>query len=84
MNAPPFGNYLLLLCLMTVVGFLVYSVLYAPDKRSAGDKMGDAMTELPNGINKAARQFENRTPADKINDAAKDAGAAFKKATNQQ
>ncbi len=84
MNTQSLGKYLLILCLVAVVGFLVYSVLIAPDKRSAGDKIGDAINELPNGVDKAARQLEDRTPADKLNDAAKDAGDDLKKATNQQ
>ena len=46
--------------------------------------MSDAISELPNGVTKASRQLESRTPADKINDAAKDAGNDIKKATNQQ
>lgn len=84
MNTHSFGKYLLILCLVAVVGFIAYSVLNAPDKRSAGDKIGDAVNELPNGVDKAARQLEDRTPADKLNDAAKDAGDDLKKATNQE
>ncbi len=78
------GKYILILCLAAVVGLVGYSLLNAPDRRSAGDKIGDAINALPNGIDKAAQQLESRTPADKINDAAKDAGDDLKKATNQQ
>lgn len=84
MNTQSLGKYLLILCFVVVVGFIGYSVLNAPDRRSAGDKIGDAINELPNGVDKAARQLEDRTPADKLNDAAKDAGDDLKKATNQQ
>ncbi|MDX2073778.1 MAG: hypothetical protein SFX19_05360 [Alphaproteobacteria bacterium] len=84
MNTQSLGKYLMILCLVAVVGFIGYSLMNAPDRRSAGDKIGDAINELPNGVDKAARQLEDRTPADKLNDAAKDAGDDLKKATNQQ
>jgi hypothetical protein len=84
MNTHSLGRNILIVCLVAVVGLVGYSVLNAPDRRSAGDKIGDAINELPNGAEKAARQLEDRTPADKLNDAAKDAGDDLKKATNQQ
>lgn len=83
MNTRSFEKNLLILCIVAIVGFIAYSVLSAPDKRSAGDKIGDAINELPNGIDKAARQLEDRTPADKLRDATKDAGDDLKKTTNQ-
>ncbi|MFZ4125141.1 MAG: hypothetical protein ACOYJ2_03605 [Rickettsiales bacterium] len=84
MNTHLFGKYLLILCLVVIVGFLGYSLLNAPDRRSAGDKMSDAIDELPNGVDKAARQLEDRTPGEKLNDAAEDSGDDLRKATNQQ
>ena len=84
MTTHALGKYMLILSLVAVIGFVGYSVLNAPDRRSAGDKIGDAINELPNGVDKAARQLEDRTPGDKLNDAAKDAGDDLKKATNQQ
>lgn len=77
-------KFILTLALLTVIGVVGYYVLNAPDKRSAGEKVSDAISELPNGVTKASRQLESRTPADKLNDAAKDAGNDLKKATNQQ
>lgn len=74
MNTPLLGKNILILCLITVVGFIAYSVLNAPDRRSSGDRIGDAINELPNGVDKAVRQLEDRTPADKLNDVAKDIG----------
>ncbi len=61
-----------------------YYILNAPDQRSPGEKIGDAINELPNGVDKAARQLENRTPGEKLKDAVKDAGDDVKKSTNQQ
>jgi hypothetical protein len=84
MTTHSLGKYILVLGLIAVFGLVTYSVLNAPDRRSTGTKIGDAINELPNGVDKAARQLENRTPADKLNDAAKDATDDVKKATNQQ
>ena len=69
---------------IVVIGIVSFYVLNAPDQRSPGDKIGDAVNELPNGVDKAARQLESRTPGQKLDDAAKDAGRDLRKATNQQ
>lgn len=67
-----------------IVVVAAYTILNAPDRRDAGQKIADAIDELPNGLDKASRQLEDRTPGDKLSDAAKDAGNDIKKATNQQ
>ena len=84
MNTHTLGKYALIICFVAVIGIIGYSVLNAPDQRSAGDKIDDAINELPKGVDKAARQLEDRTPADKLNDAANDAGDDLRNATNQQ
>ena len=72
----------------SVVAILVvvagYYILTKPDPRNNAEKLADAVNELPNGVDKAARQLEDRTPAEKLGDAAKDAGDDLKKATNQE
>ena len=78
------GKNLLIIAAIAVLLVIGYSVLYAPDQRSGGQKISDAIDELPNGVDKAARQLEDRTPADKLHDAAEDAGDDLKKATNRQ
>ncbi|MES2983946.1 MAG: hypothetical protein V4735_02015 [Pseudomonadota bacterium] len=75
---------IVIIAALVVIGFIAYSVLNAPDKRNGAEKLGDAISELPNGADKAARQLEDRTPADKLNDAASDAVHDVKKATNQE
>jgi hypothetical protein len=84
MPQQPQGKTLMMIGLVVILAVIGFYVLNAPDRRSAGDKIGDAINELPNGVDKAARQLEDRTPGDKLNDAAKDAGDDLKKATNQQ
>ena len=80
----PLGKFLVTAALIIVLAFVAYSVLNTPDQRSAGQKIGDAIDELPKGFDKASRQLENRTPADKLSDAAKDIGNDLKKSTNQR
>jgi hypothetical protein len=67
-----------------VIAVIGYLILTAPDQRDPGQKIGDAINELHNGPEKAARQLEDRTPGDKLEDAAKDEKHDIKKALNQQ
>lgn len=80
----PQRKLLITAALVVVIGIIGYYVLNAPDKRNDVQKIGDAISELPNGVDKAARQLENRTVGDKLNDAAKDAGNDLKKAPSQK
>jgi hypothetical protein len=84
MTTHSLGKTILILCLIVVIVFIGYRVLNAPDKRSTQQKISDAIDELPEGRKKVARQLQNRTPADKLHDAAQDAGDDLKKATNQE
>jgi hypothetical protein len=78
------GKFIFMAALAAFAIIIGYNILNAPDRRDAGQKIADAIDELPNGLDKASRQLEDRTPADKLSDAAKDAGDDLKKATNQQ
>lgn len=60
------------------VGVAGYFLLNAPDQRTDGEKIGNAIDELSGGINKAARQLEPRTLGDKLDDAAKDTADKLK------
>ena len=66
------------------IALVAYNILTAPDRRNVGEKISDAVSELPEGVDKAARQLEDRTPGEKLEDAAKDAKEDLSKATNQQ
>ncbi len=79
MSTQSLGKYLLILCLVALLGFIGYGMLNAPDKRNAGEKVSDAINALPNGVDKASRQLKDRTPGDKLNDAVNDAGDDIKK-----
>ena len=78
------SKYLMTGGLIVIIAVIGLYILNAPDKRDVGQKVSDAIGELPNGVDKAARQLKDRTPGEKLNDAAKDAGTNIKKATNQQ
>ncbi len=78
------GKLLLYAAVIIIAGIAAYTILYAPDRRDSTQKISDAIDELPNGLDKAARQLESRTPADKLQDAAQDATDDIKKSTNQQ
>lgn len=75
---------LLTVIIVLIIGVLVWSVMTMPDQRSTGTKIGDAVDALPDGVDKAARQLEDRTPGEKVGDAVKDAGDEIKDATNSE
>ncbi|MCC7305155.1 MAG: hypothetical protein IT558_02735 [Alphaproteobacteria bacterium] len=59
--------------LVLVLGFAAFNALNAPDTRSPGEKLGDAVDQLDNGVDNAARELEDRTPAERIKDDINDA-----------
>ena len=63
---------------------MAYSLLNAPDRRTTGERIGDAVDALPQGVDKAARQLGDRTPGEKIGDAAKDVGQDIKNGTRNK
>lgn len=84
MNNNNSTKYLMFWGVVLLIGVVGYYVLNAPDRRNSGEKVGDAINELSKGVDKAARQLQDRSPADKLNDAARDAAKDIKKSTNPQ
>lgn len=76
-------NGIIALVIVIVIGIVAYSVLTMPDNRTPAEKVGDAISELPNGVDKAARQLEDRTPGERLGDAVEDAGEEIKENTNR-
>lgn len=76
------GRNLLIAIVLLVAAVLVWGVLVMPDQRSTGQKIGDAVNALPQGVDKAGRQLENRTPGEKLGDAVKDTGDDIKNNTS--
>ena len=73
---------LLTIIIVIVLGVILWGALTMPDQRSSGQKIGDAVDALPQGVDKAARQLEDRTPGEKLGDAVKDAGENIKRNTD--
>jgi len=50
-----------------------YSALTMPDRRTATERLGDAIHDLPKGVDKAQEQLKDRTPTQKLGDSVRDA-----------
>lgn len=64
--------------LVIVLAIMAYGVLTMPDNRTTGERLSDAAKELPNGVDNAAHELEDRTPGEKAGDAVKDMGESIK------
>lgn len=73
----------LVIIAVIVIAAMAYCSLTMRDERSVTEKIGDAIHELPQGIDKAERQLEGRTPGQKLGDVVKDAGDKIKDNTDQ-
>ncbi len=58
--------------IVIVAAVLAYALLTMKDQRSPIEKVGDAIHDLPQGLDKAGQQLESRTPAEVIQDEIKD------------
>lgn len=60
------------LMIASIVGLLVIVAaaifMNLPDNRTAGERIGDAVDTLPQGVDAAAEQLEDRTPAERLGD----------------
>jgi short subunit fatty acids transporter len=82
-NSKPFKSVIVLI-IVVVVAVMAWGVLTVPDQRSTGQKVGDAIDALPQGVDKAARQLEDRTPGEKLGDAVKDTGENIRRNTDNK
>ncbi len=65
-----------------IVAIFAYGLLTMQDRRSTTEKVGDAIHDLPQGVDKAERQLEDRTPGQKLGDAVKDTGDKINENSN--
>lgn len=56
-----------------ILGVLAYVALTTREHRPLDVKIGDAIEKLDSGVDDAARELKDRTPAEKIRDEVKDA-----------
>ncbi len=68
----------IMFAIIIALAFLAYSFLTAPDHRTLTEKVGDSIHDLPQGVDKASRDLEDRTPGQKIGDGIKDFGDKVK------
>ncbi|MCK9992993.1 MAG: hypothetical protein Dbin4_01513 [Alphaproteobacteria bacterium] len=78
------ARFLAIAAIAIIAGIAGYYLMNAPDRRSTGEKIGDAVDELDRGLGEAAEKLEDRTPAEKLGDAIEDAGDDIKKSTGQE
>lgn len=74
----------LVAAVVIILAIIAYAILTMPDNRNGAERIGDAISELPNGVDKAAEQLGDRTPGEKLGDAVEDAGESVKRATDNE
>ena len=75
---------MVMLLVVAVLAIILYSILTMPDRRTATQRVSDAIETLPEGADKAVRELEQRTPGEKLGDAVKDAGEDIKRNTDNE
>lgn len=61
-KAKPF----IMIILALAIGFGIYTFMNKADERTALERAADAVKALPEGVDKAAQQLEDKSMADKI------------------
>lgn len=74
MNGNKSSTMLMIIALLALVLVIGYAVMNAPDRRSPGEKLGDAVSNIGDGLDKAGESLQDRTPAQKLGDAVENAG----------
>ncbi len=59
--------------ILIVVVIIGYLAMTTRENRSVGEKFGDAIEKMDDGVDNAARELKDRTPAEKVGDAVEDA-----------
>lgn len=73
----------LIIIVVAVLAILGYQMLNAPDNRTAGERVGDAIDAFGEGKpGKAIDELGDKTPGERVGDAVKDVGDDIKEATD--
>ena len=79
MNFTPTARNILIAIALVVVLAAAYMVLTRPDQRTTSERVGDAIHELPNGVDKATDELkDDKTPGQKIGDEMRHMGDKIK------
>ncbi|MGE0251856.1 MAG: hypothetical protein AB7G80_01500 [Dongiaceae bacterium] len=57
---------------IVVIAILGYLFLTQPDRRTTGERVGDAVEQLSDGVGDAGRELQDRTPAERLRDNAEE------------
>ncbi|MFA6280024.1 MAG: hypothetical protein WC612_04455 [Bdellovibrionales bacterium] len=68
----------LVILIVGVIALVGFRALNMRDQRTTGQRMGDAVDAVSDGVDNAGRQLKNRTPGEKLGDAVKDVGDDIK------
>lgn len=72
----------LLLVLILVIGVVAaIFLLVQPDRRSPGEKLGDALDEVSDGLGDAGRALGDQSPGERLKDRVEDAGENLRDST---
>ena len=63
---------ILILGIVIVAALAIYMLSGMPDRRSTGERIGDAIDGLPHGVGEASSRLGDQTPAEKIGDKLED------------
>lgn len=66
-------NTIIAIVVVALLGIGAYVALNQPDQRGTGEKIGDAIGKLDEGVDDAGRELEDRTPGERIQDGINDA-----------
>lgn len=61
------------IALVVAIIVIAFAVLTTPDTRTTGERVGDAIDRLGDGVDDAARELEPRTPLERAQDEIDDA-----------
>jgi hypothetical protein len=73
----------LTIVVVILVLIVAYVLMATPDKRTVTERVGDAVSELPD-VDRARDQLHDRSPAEKLGDAAREAGEDVKRTVNEE
>ena len=73
--------FIMIVAVVALLAIIAFAIMQAPDRRSTGERIGDAVSNLSNGVEDAGESLQDRTPAQKLGDAVEDAGDRVERAT---
>jgi len=57
---------IIVLVLIVLAGFGIHKFMNKPDERTAVERLGDAVKQLPNGVDAASKQLDDKSATEKL------------------